>query len=251
MTQPPDSPLAAAGSEPAAKPFLSRVSGVLFSPDETFGDIARKPDLLKPILLLLLTWIPVSIMIATHVDFGAAMRAEMQSRGGMSAEQMEQALRIGSAFAKAVTFFAPLVSLVVLLVASGLFLFAFRLFGGEGRFRQALSITAYSWLPMAIASILSAIVLSTRTGVTPPELAAILKSNPAFLVDLEAQPVLFGLLSSLDVFVLWTLALMSIGYAHMSRFSKRKSATIVAGVWLGWILLKTGGAAIVAGMKKR
>ena len=86
---------------------------------------------------------------------------------------------------------------------------------------------------------------------TPQELATVLKSNPAFLVDLEAQPVLFGLLSSLDVFVIWTLALMSIGYAHMSRFSKAKSATIVFGLWLSWILVKTGGSALLAGIKQR
>ncbi len=251
MSQPLDELPNAAGSTPAAKSFLSRVTGTFFAPDETFLDIAQKPDLLAPLTLLALTWIPASVMIGLRVDFAAPIRAEMESRGGMSAEQMEQAMRIGGAFGKAIAFFAPLVSLLVLVIISAIFLFAFRMFGGEGRYRQALSITAYSWLPMSVASILSAIVLATRIGVTPQELATVLKSNPAFLVDLEAQPVLFGLLSSLDIFVVWTLALMSIGYAHMSRFSKAKSATIVFGLWLSWILVKTGGSALLAGIKKR
>jgi hypothetical protein len=250
MTQPVDAPSTAAGPPPAAKSFLSRVTGTFFAPDETLADVARKPDLVAILILLVLTWIPASVMIAMRVDFGAQIRAEMESRGGMSAEQMEQAMRIGSAFSKAVAFFAPLFSLIMLVIVTAIFFFVFRLFGGEGKFGQALSITAYSWLPLSLGSVLSAIVLATRTGVTPQDLATLLKSNPAFLVDLATQPVLFGLLSSIDVFVIWSLALLSIGFAHMSRFSKAKSATIVFSLWFTWILVKTGGAAIMAGMKK-
>jgi len=93
------------GSEPAPHPVapapettnpFGRLAGVLFSPDETFASIARRPDWLVPLLLFLVLSAVSGYVFAHHVDFVSAARAQLEARGGMSADQMDRALRIQS-----------------------------------------------------------------------------------------------------------------------------------------------------------
>lgn len=252
MTSTLDDPSSDAGTAPAAKlSFLQRVIGVFLSPSETFRDIAARPTLLAPILLLIVTWIPASIIMANRVDFAAPARAQMEAKGGMSDQDIARVANISNAVGKALSYFAPLFSAAILAIVAGVFLLAFRLFGGDGTYRQSLSITAFSWMPLSIGSILMAVILFSRKSVAAQELPTLLRSNLAFLADFEKQPVLFGFLSSFDVFTIWMLSLMAIGYAFMSRFSRTKSFALVFGLWFSWIALKTSGAALFSTMGKR
>ena len=61
-------------------------------------------------------------------------------------------------------------------------------------------------------------------GRTRPMMATMIKTNPGFLVDMKTHPMLFALLSSLDVFTIWTVVLLIIGFAALSRASKAKAA---------------------------
>jgi hypothetical protein len=76
------------------------------------------------------------------------------------------------------------------------------------------------------------------------------KSNPAFLVDMKEQPILFSLLGNFDVFTIWTVVLLIFGFTAISKLPKGKVAAIVLVLWVVFILLRLGGAAIgAAGMK--
>jgi hypothetical protein len=81
-------------------------------------------------------------------------------------------------------------------------------------------------------------------------MATVLKSNPAFLVDMKEHAVLFSLLSSLDIFTIWTIVLLIIGFAALTRSSKAKSAAIVIPLWAVVILIKVGFAAMGAARMK-
>jgi hypothetical protein len=76
------------------------------------------------------------------------------------------------------------------------------------------------------------------------ELATILRSNLAFLTTMKANPLLFVLLSKLDIFTVWLLALFIIGFAFVAKFSKAKSAAIVIGLWIVVVLFSLIGPAI-------
>jgi len=78
-----------------------------------------------------------------------------------------------------------------------------------------------------------------------------LRSNLAFTVDMKTQPVLFSLFGSFDVFTIWTVVLMIIGFAALSRFSKAKSAAIVVSIWAVVIFIKVGFAAIGAARMRK
>lgn len=235
----------------APKPnSFQRIGGVLLSPLQTFEDIARRPDVLVPLLLIVACSVIATFVIIPRVDFAATYREAFEGMN-MPAAQMERSIRMASSVGKATAYFGPVLQLLGLAVISGVLLIAFRMFGGEGNYKQALSVTVYSSMPQLIKSILALIVIMTKKTITLTDLANPLRSNLAFLANMKQQPILFSLLGSFDVFTIWMLVLLIIGFAAISRMSKGKSAAIVISLWLVTVLFKLGGAALGAARMRK
>src|SRR5712671_6074509 len=225
MTTGQDNALATPAPEAEPKPnSFQRIIGVLFSPDATFASIARRPDWVVPLVLLLIVSLAAGLIMAPHVDFGAAAREAMEQNKNASPEQIDKAVRISSSIGKVFTYISPVLSLIGLLVIAGILLLAFRLFGGEGDYKQAFSVTCYSSIPTIIKSVVTLIIIVAKGGIIPAQaLTTIVRSNLGFLVDYKTNPMAFALLSSFDIFSVWFLALLIIGFAYLSRLTKAKS----------------------------
>lgn len=236
---------------PERKPnVFDRFAGVLFSPGETFRDIARRPDIVGPLLLLVILGFIATALILPRFDFEemtaqqtAAMKKQTPT---MSDDDAERIAKFGKASATVMAWMSPLLQLAWFALVAGALLLVFRMLGGEGSFKQAYSVTLYSWAPRVLQSIVMVIVVLIRGSVDPMSMATVVKSNPAFLVDMKEQPVLFSLLSSFDLFALWSLVLFIIGFAAVAKTSKRKSAAIVVSLWLVTVGIKLGFAALNA-----
>ena len=232
---------------PPEKSAMQRIAGVLFAPAETFRDIERKPNVLVPLALLVLISIIGTVLVVPRIDFETMTREQLEQSGRkMAPADMEQAVRVGKAMGQVFGYVGPLLSIVGYLLVAGALLLAFRMFGGEGTFKQAFSVTLHSWMPLAINSIIFAIVAASRETLDPQSLGTLVKSNPGFLVDMAEQPVLFSILSSIDVFTIWTLVLLTFGFAAISKFSRGRSAAIVVSLWLVLVIVKVGFAALGA-----
>lgn len=238
-------------SAPERKPnVFERFAGVLFSPGETFRDIARRPDIVGPLLLLVILGFIATALILPRFDFAemtAQQAAAMKKQNpNMTDDDVDRIAKFGKASATVMAWVSPLLQLAWFALIAGVLLLAFRMFGGEGTFKQAYSVTLYSWAPRVLQSIVMVVVVLARGTVDPMSMATVVKSNPAFLVDMKEQPVLFSLLSSLDVFAIWSLVLFVIGFAAVAKTSKGKSAAIVLSLWLVTIAIKLGFAALSA-----
>jgi hypothetical protein len=233
----------APGAEPKPNPF-QRIIGVLFSPDATFQSIARRPDWLVPLVLLLLVALAAGIIMAPHMDFGAAAREAMEQNKNVSPEQIDKAVRISASIGKVVMYIAPVLSLIGLLVIAGVVLLAFRIFGGEGDYKQAFSVTCYASMPTIIKSVVTLVIVVAKGGIVPAQaMQTIVRSNLGFLVDYKTKPMAFALLSSFDIFTVWFLTLLIIGFAYVARVSKVKSAVTIISLWILVLLLKLIGPA--------
>jgi hypothetical protein len=239
----PSAPASEAGPK---KNVFSRAAGVLFAPAETFEEIARRPDVIGPLALLVVFSIITTVLFVPRMDFEEAVRQQIaQSGRQMSPADEEQGVRMGVALGKAVSYFGPVWSIAFYAVIAGVLFFAFRMFGGEGTYKQAFSTTLYAWIPMVIYSVVLTIVVVARGSVDPTTIATAVKSNPAFLVDPTEQRVLFSFLSSFDVFTIWTLILLTFGYAAFSKLSKTTSAAIVVSLWAVTVVIKVGWVAMI------
>jgi hypothetical protein len=235
-------PPPAAGPEPNA---FQRIIGVLFSPDATLASIARRPDWVLPLVILLIMSLGAGVIIAQHVDFGAAAREAMEQNKNASPEQIDRGVKMAASIGKVMTYLSPVLSAISLLIIAGVLLLAFRLFGGEGDFKQAFSVTCYSSMPGVIKSVIMMIIILAKGGMIPgQELATLVRSNLGFLVDYKANPMAFAVLSSIDIFSIWFLALMIIGFAYLARVSRVKSAVIIISLWLVVLCFKLIGPAM-------
>ena len=238
----------------AASPRMSgmqRIFGALFNPGETFAEIATRPDIVAPLVLIMVLSLASSIITVPRIDFDSVVREQLsQTNPDMSPEDMDRAARFGGSMGKVIAYASPLFSLLFVVVIAAVLLMEFRLFGGEGTFKQAMSVTLYSWVPLMIAALISTIILLGRGKVSASELQTLVMSNPGFLVDQKENPIGFALLSSIDLFTIWSVILLTIGFSYVSRMSRVKSAAVVISLWFLQILVKVGLAAMSASRMK-
>jgi len=249
---PPAGPgVAYAATPPPGLSAWQRIIGIFVSPVETLRDVARRPDIIIPLVLLIVISLACTAVAMQHIDLAGDLRAGMEQNGGkLSAEQMDRTLSWTVAFAKATAWASPILLPFWWAVYAGIVLLAFRLFGADVTYPQAYSIKIYSVFPSVLRGIVTAIVLSTRGKVPGRQMATVVRSNLGFLTDLKDHPVLFTFLANLDIFALWTMVLAVIGYACAANVSRARAAGVVVTLMLLGVLFSVAFAAIGAGMKK-
>ncbi|HEX6160567.1 MAG TPA: Yip1 family protein [Thermoanaerobaculia bacterium] len=234
--------------EPPPTNSFSRIAGVLFAPAKTFAEIARRPDFAIPlILIILIGYISVVVMLP-RTDYTSILEQQTKQARKQNPNLSEADLARSTKFivgiAKVGAWVSPILMVIGYLIMAGLLLVAFRLMGGEGNYKQAFSTTLYAWLPQVILTLVATIVVALRGTFDPEQAATLVRSNPAFLVDLKEHPLLFTLLASFDVFTIWTVVLLTLGFAALSKLSRQTSAVIVLVLWAVWIVIKVGFAAL-------
>jgi hypothetical protein len=236
-------------AQPRINPF-GRIIGVFTSPKQTFASIAERPSWVAPLLLMMVLATCVGTLLNAKMNWGEYIRhkAEESARfEQLSEEQKDQALagqvKFWSNFSYGVGIVAvPLSTLIFALIYFG----AFNLFRGAGlRFGQAFAITTHAFLPTAISSILALIILPLKTyGDVDPE-NVVATSLKAYLPESAPKPLL-ALGGSLELFFIWCLVLVAIGFsaANPKKVKPGASFGIVFGLWAVWVLAKVAWAAL-------
>jgi hypothetical protein len=233
--------------------FAQRVGSVWFEPTKTFEDVNRKPTWLGVFIILSILTMAMSYTLNTRVDRETRIRKSMEMLPILSEEQRQQALQ--QALARPASPFetygfaaAPVGILVTYFVIGAIVLLAFMLRGVSLPYKKSLSISYWAMAPPSIVTMLLAILFMFVRDPDTLELnpAKNVASNLGILVSEKAHPVVNSLLSSIDIFSIWTIVLLSIGFAAVSdrKLTAKKSATIVILVWVVWILVKAGWSAL-------
>ena len=250
-----DQPESGVPVPPAGKPnVFQRIAGVLFAPAETFDDIARRPDVVMPMLFLIIVSFITTAFIIPRLDFSnvIAQQAEVMKKKqpNMSDDDLERVGRITRSMGTVMGWLAPVLQIGIFAIVAGVLLLAFNAFGARVTYGQAFSVTLYSWIPRVIQGVILTIVALVQGTVDPTTMATVVKSNPAFLVEMSEHPVLFSLLASLDVFAIWGMILLIFGFAAAAKTTKARAAGIVIPLWLLLLLGKVGFAAMGAARMK-
>jgi hypothetical protein len=229
--------------EPAPQSFLSRLTGVWFSPGETFAEIGRAPRMLAPILVLMIIGSATAYLMIDRIGvrgvFSPGIEQNVAS-GRMSREQADQqldAMTKGPA-ATFIKWMFPLIglvqSLVMALILVGVAKLITMLMGGDNKFKPLFSVSLYTLLG---TSLVSSVILIIVLYLKPPEETDInnpLGSNLAALLTMalgkDGLPkFIMALARWVDVFGIWMLALLAIGYAAVTKRVKSSSFGIALG----------------------
>jgi hypothetical protein len=241
----------AAPAAPEPKPnSFSRIAGVFFAPGETFASIVRRPDFVVPLVIIFVFSVITGILVAQKVDFKDIARQAVESNprsANLSPDIQQKQVNLMGGIMKAAAYASPVLSIVLLVVLAAILFAAFKMFGGEGEFLQALSVTIYAWFPNIVRGIVSVAAVLSKKSLTLYSLQNPVASNFAYFIsNPRLHPVEFAFLSAIDLFTIWTLILLIIGFSTMSRFSRAKSAVIVLSLWAIKVLFAVGGGAVQA-----
>jgi hypothetical protein len=135
---------------------------------------------------------------------------------------------------------------VMVLLVAGILTFVFRFFyAGEVTFKQALAIT--SWVLFAVGLVTTPLLLLVLQlkgdwNLNPQD---VLQANLSLLVEKSATAKpLWALLTSLDVFSIWMVFLLAVGFGVASRKTTGSALWGVAIPWLLIVLVKVGWSAM-------
>ncbi len=242
-------PAAAPEPQPPVN-HLGQMFGALFSTKATFEDIAKRPSWVAPIVLFTLLGIVAGALIAQRTDWRSFFQRQNENNSRLAQappEQKERVLETQLKFAPISSYaFGALGPVLVVLVLTLVYWGAFNLFNGAGlNYGASFAITAHAYVPSLIASVLVIITIFLKQpGEIDPE--HLLATNlGAFLAD-DAPKWLQSLGSSLELFWIWFLALLAIGFAaaNPKKIKPASAFGVVFGLWLLWVLIKVGWVAL-------
>ena len=239
---------------PQSQPPLSegaRLINTFAAPSKTFTDIRRNASWWVPWLLMSVMSICFMAVVGQKIGYEQITRNQISqsSRAAqfeqLPPEQQERQMRMSESIMKYAGYASPvtvlLVAIIVAAVLMGLFNFGA---GAEVPFRQSLAVVFYAWLPSILGSILG--IVSLLVGVDPEgfNIQNPVATNPAYFMNPTQNKFLYGMASALDVFTIWTIILMGIGFSSVSKVKKGTALAMIVGIYLVYKLVVSGVSAI-------
>ncbi len=222
---------------------FGRLIGVFISPGKTFASIAQRPTWLAPQIVMILLAIAVTTIVTPRIDMRAFIRQSIEESGrNMTPQQLDAAVEQGAKFAKVGPIIGIVAQPIVMLLISLIFWVIFKLSGGDFSFATSFSVTSHGMLPGTLAALLSIPVVLSKSALTYDEVktGSFLMSNLGSFAPVGTGHALLSLLSSIDVFPIWSLILLVIGYRIAAKTSRGATIGIVVGTWLVYVLCKVG-----------
>jgi len=227
---------------------LPRAQAMLFRPRRGFQEMASesRATWLTPMLLLSFTAILV-VVVAGYLKSQATITGEVQlppdwefwtpemQNNYMRAQQATQ----GPAFLYIMPMVSSLTGLWVgWLLLAALLHFGSTLLGGRGSMQSALNIVAWSSLPFAVRDILRVVfMLAAGHAIISPGLSGF-TSTPGLVSQL---------LTRVDIFLIWQVVLLIIGFALTDGLARGKAVTGVVVVIILVLLAQAGIGALTSG----
>ena len=118
------------------------------------------------------------------------------------------------------------------------------IFGGKTTFGHVFAVWRYGTLPAQIKSLLAIITLVAGLRADTFNLSNDVPTSPGYFLPPNSAIWLKTLAVSCDLTWLWSLALVGVGLAIVSKVKRSAGLAVVFGWWLSFLLLRVGYAAI-------
>jgi hypothetical protein len=231
--------------EPQASisPF-GRIIGVLFSPKATFEDIARKPSWILPVLLSTILGIASTVALNQRMNWREYIGQQLEKSpqaANLSAEQKQRQAEISAKVTVYIVYVIGVVgSALFALVVGAVMMLAYNLLAGAGvSFSQSFGIAAHTLVVGLVSTPIFLLVLFLRPPGTMDPDNPVATNLAVFLPEASAK-WLVTLCKSVDIFTIWTLVLIAIGFAAVNprKLKGSKSYAIAFSVWGAMVVVK-------------
>ncbi len=239
------------GEQPLSE--MERVIDTFVAPSKTFTDIRRSASWWVPWLLMSVFGLAMVFVVDKKLGMDTAYENQMR----MSPKQMDRidqmppdqkanAMKLGANITRDFAYTSPLLTIIFIGVIAGVLMATFNFgLGAEVKFMQSMAISMYAFLPTIIKSLIAIGVVSAGAaeGFTFQNPVA---SNLSGLVDPNSSHFLYSILTSIDIFTIWTLILTGIGYSCITKVKRGTCMGVVFGWWVVMSLIGAGIGALFA-----
>ena len=225
-----------------------RIVNTFVAPSKTFEDIRRNTSWWLPFVLTSILATCLVITIDKKVGWDSVVRdlvASSQSFQQAAPEIQERQLRGMAAGYKYGGYASAVFILVFGLIEAAILMFVFNfIMEAAVPFKTALAIVFYGGLPFLISTILT--IVSLMVG--NPEnfnFQNPVATNVGYFMDRgSTSKFLYVMASSLDIFVVWVVILLGMGFAMNSERKKLKTSTAIVTVAVLYLIWKLGLASL-------
>jgi len=231
-------------------------------PGEAFKEIDRRPTWLAPIIIAALAMMAGNAIYYWRVNpnWEQRVRARVEQHRittgqGMTPEQVEKQVLFAKTMGRLFIMLPAIITPAFCLIVGGFYFVGFGIaFLSAPPYKKILSVVAWSEaatrVVAALILILVLIVVDKEKlqGVNTTFSSIVLVNLGAFLPS-NVSPAIKSVASSLDIFVVWFLILLTIGFADITEAQAKKitvwkSGALVFGAWAAWVLIKAGMALV-------
>jgi len=225
---------------------LECLGGVIVSPIKTFEYLATKPQWLFPLIILVL-WVLVDFVLRTAMFLGTMFPAMMAQMGGGDTgahAPVYARVLMGMFFGSIECLFATIGTGAVLLAMAGvLYLLAMAFRAKPHFYPLAAALTYAEFVPrLARASVGEVIPLITGN------FSFIQPTLPSGVLEIFSETIfpslLRPLLGRIELFHIWSFALVAVSLQFTAGVTKKKAVLITALYWVVCILVITGVTAL-------
>ena len=229
-----------------------RFLDAFIAPTRTFTDIRRDASWWLPIIFIsILSFLFAYVILhkigmATLVDSTLHSSARMEEQMSQSTPAQAEHMRtlIGKQFQ--FLYIAPVFLVIFGLISAAILMAVVNFgFGGRSTYGQMLAVWFYGTLPLSFISLLT--IITTYAGMTADNFNI---KNPVgtnvgyYLMSSGVPRWVETLLSSVDVFTIWSALLLTLGVSIVAGLKRGSAAMAVFGSWFLWILIQTALAAV-------
>ncbi len=225
--------------EPAPLSEPARIINTFVAPSKTFADLRRKSSWWVPWLLISIVSIAFMLVVDRQIGFEQVSRNQIahSSRAEqfekLPPDQQAKQLQVSVSITRVISYSLPVINLIVFVIIAAVLMGTFNLAPGAGvRFGTALAIVIYGSLPGIIGALLGIVSLLAGVDREGFNINNPVATNPAYFMDPVGNKFLYGMASALDVFVIWSIVLIGIGFACNSKVKRSTAVGIVAGLYL-------------------
>jgi hypothetical protein len=161
-------------------------------------------------------------------------------------------MQVRTAATRYIAYAFPAIVVIAWLLIAGVLMGIFNLgMGTSVPYKVSLAIVAYSGLPGIIGSILAtlSVIAGGMSGSLDREAFNIqnpVATNLAYFLDPMGNKFVYGMASALNIFVIWGIVLMGIGFSCNSKVKRGTAIWTVVIVYLIYKLIGSGLAAALS-----
>ncbi len=224
--------------------------GKVVAPTKTFADLRRNSSWWAPFVLISVVGLIFVFVMGQQIGFDQITKNEI-ARSPRRAEQLDRLspaekvrqLEISAAVTRYISYGVPVIDLIAFLLIAAVLLGTLNVAGASLSFKTTLAVVVYSSLPGLIGAVLGTVSMYAGVDREGFNVRNPVATNPAYFMDPMGNKFLYIMASALDVFVVWTIVLMGIGFACNSKIKRSSALAIVAGWYIFYKLLGAGLAA--------